>query len=183
MSEDKNNMKVPKDYFEQKRIALLQFAGGDEDMLELAQDAPLLFEIGKREGFLLPEHYFEHLDIRKVLHKEEDAFKLPAVRRWMYAAVAACALCIFGYFGMTKDETLNSSVADSFIELESEEDIEEAYTFLLEELEGFTNEELLYEDAYADFLLEEDNITDSELETIINELSDEFQIEDFEDLF
>lgn len=189
MSEDKNSMRVPEGYFDNKKKDFLQFATGDEDMLDLSKDAPILNGLNKKEGFLLPPNYFETLEIstddKKVVQLESKARRKSLV----YYAAAACFAFIFGYFtlsGVMDTETLPSSgVASSTerLQLESDLEIEEAYAFLLDELDDFSVEELIYEQAYSDFLLEEDGMTDNELETIIDDLSDEFQIEDFETLF
>jgi len=178
MSRDKSNMRVPEDYFNKRKNDFLHFANGDEDMLDMSKDAPVLASLGKRDGFLLPEDYFVNLDLRK----DKPIVKQIRPQNWIIYATAACVLCLFGYFGLTQIED-TTAPSEFLVELESEEDIEKAYEFLIRELDGFTNEELMYEDVFADFLLEEENITDTNLETIINELSDEFQIEDFEDIF
>ncbi len=186
MLEDNSKMKVPKGYFDAKQRDLMQIAAGDEDMIDLSQDAPLLISYGRKEGFSLPENYFHSLE-SKLNNELRTSANKPGSVRIMYYAAAACLLCLFGYFGLSKvqidsSEVIALSSLDTY-ELEEDAEIEEAYSFLLAELDGFSDEELLYEEVFLDFKADEESKTDNALDIIINDLLEEYQVEDFEDIF
>jgi len=182
MSKEKKNMRIPKDYFENSKQKLLNYAKGDQDMVDFKEDAPLLTSLDKQTGFVLPKDYFERLPQKLARNKRSSQSMHGKTRSMFYYAAAASLLCLLGYFGFQAN-ALESNIEESALSLESDEDIEFAYSYLLEELDQFTQEELLYDEAYADFLQEEEDMTDDELETILDDLSDEFSIEDFEDIF
>jgi len=93
MSLDKNNMKIPADYFDGLADKLSARVEGLEDDIET--NAPTLFKIGKNEGYSIPSEYFKTFAERqKKLKPRRRIIKLitPVI------GIAASALLLFGWF-------------------------------------------------------------------------------------
>ncbi len=182
MSKEKKNMKVPRDYFEKRKNDFLLFATGDEDMIDVTKEAPLLVSLEKENGFSVPAEYFALLHRNVTSGTSETRIKGTKTHSIFYYLAAASVMLIFGYLSLhTSQDKLPNT--DSILVMDNEEDLENVYAFLLEEIDQFSSEELLYQDAYTDFLNDEEEMNDEEIETIMDELSDELSIEDLEDIF
>jgi len=168
MSKEDKHMQVPEDYFKKRKQEFSQYIAGDEDMLDITETAPLLTALKKKEGFLIPENYFENV-ASPILGASRSRNK-SKVRSIFYYAAAASVLCLLGYFGLSVGGDYEWEEVQ-LLDFQTEEDMEDAYSFLLDELDEISNE------------VEEEQVSDEEIESLIDDITNEIIIEDLEDLF
>jgi hypothetical protein len=163
LNKDLHKDKLPDNYFDTFKSALYQKIE-DTDLFDVIQDAPRLSALERKNGFLIPEDYFNTLDITN--HIQLNKAKNQAIYKLI--GLAASVLLLIG---------IGFSIYPDSSEARYEE-IDMAY--LAEEI---SNNELIIEELIKDdFNYFEETLDQTDIEILIESNLEDFSVSDLEEL-
>lgn len=168
LNDNKNmNKKIPEDFFTDFQSKLRKTVK-DMDMIDLLDEAPILSSLEKETGLIVPENYFDDLSITETVVSHQT--KVLNIYQISRIAASVLLLMMVGFFALYHNQS----------ELSSEDQLLAEFEYISSELD---DEHSIFETIMADsesyFEVE---LEDLEIESLIENNIDQFELTELEEL-
>jgi hypothetical protein len=161
--------KVNQSYFDKLPSEIMDKLS-DVDMIDIEQDAPMLHRIGKKEGFQVPEQYFENFTVE--LPSSKPVIKLWSSSYSVLGIAAGLILLAASLFLLNQNETTQEVEMASLDQLEDE--------FLLDEI--LDSDELTVDELFESMSGFDEDLEEVDINTLIETNLDDFDLTELEQL-